>query len=70
MVSILLVELIIHSRPNCKALGALPGAPAVFDSFMARCGDFATQLDLAEVLFRCASRVAPLVCTLKPSALD
>jgi hypothetical protein len=50
--TVLLVELVLYSKPNCRLLAGLPAAPALFADCMSGCGDCVMQLDLAEVLFR------------------
>lgn len=52
MASAVMVEMVLYSHNSCRLLGKIPGAPTLFGTFMSGCGDFATQLDLAEVLYR------------------
>jgi len=47
-----LVELILYSSANMRLLAGAPAAPRLFGAALAACGDFATQLDLMEVLYR------------------
>jgi hypothetical protein len=66
--TVLLVELVLYLKPNCKLLAGLPAAPALFADCMSRCGDYVMQLDLAEVLFRyCCRRES---CTTGPPVLQ
>ena len=65
--TVLLVELVLYSKPNCKLLAGLPAAPALFADCMSGCGDYVMQLDLAEVLFRYCYRQG--FCTTWPPVL-
>lgn len=65
--TVLLVELVLYSKSNCKLLAEVPAAPAMLADCMSGCGDFVMQLDLAEVLFRYSCRQK--CCTTWPQLL-
>lgn len=50
-----LLDLVTQSKANQELLcgGGCPGAPALFADFLSVCGDYLSQVDVLEVMFRC-----------------